>query len=70
MNLLSGSKTNLTVLLIVVLLVCHWKQWLVLPTEAYAGLFALAMMFLRFAVSKASETPTTTVTTNTNETKS
>ena len=63
MNLLS-SKTHLTALLIIGLLVCHWKGWLVLPAEAYAGLFALAMIFLRCAIAKAANQTNTTTTTN------
>ena len=56
MNLLSqfeGQRTYITVGIITVLLLLHWKNWLVLPPEVYALMFGAAIAFLRSAVARA-----------------
>lgn len=50
---LDGLKTHMTCTAILVLLVCHWAEWMTLPVEAYGALFALALIFLREGVKKS-----------------
>ncbi len=50
---LDGLKTYLTCTVILALLVAHWAGWLALPPEAYAALFAIAIVFLRAGVTKS-----------------
>ncbi len=52
-ELLDGIKTYLVCGVLLVLLALHWAGKLVIPAEAYAALFAIALMALRAGVQKS-----------------
>ena len=52
LSFLNGKKTYLTGWAICVLVFANWQGWIKVPTEAYAGLAALMIMFLRSGVSR------------------
>ena len=52
---LPGYKTYITAAIVGVLLFGSWQAWWKLPPEIYAGLFTLALVFLRAAVGRVSQ---------------
>jgi hypothetical protein len=53
---LEGKKTYVTGAVIFALLFGNWQGWWKIPTEVYAGLLSLEMVFLRMGVSKIEQT--------------
>jgi len=62
LQLISGKKTYLTAIAIGVLLFGSWQHWWQIPSEVYLGLMAAAVAFLRSAVAKGPDDPTSTST--------
>jgi hypothetical protein len=49
---LQGRKTHLTSWLIILLVIGQWARLWIIPTEAYAGLLAMAFSFLRSGLAR------------------
>ena len=50
-DMLRGKRTYLTCAVGLLLLIAHWRHWLILPPEIYSGISLLALWYLRAAVS-------------------
>ncbi len=68
---LSGNKTHITVVVILILLFGSWQKWWVIPNEVYFALMAAAASFLRLGMAKVEKasfgTPQTAALRHTDE---
>ncbi len=54
---LDGKKTYVIAAITLALLFGSWQGWWKLPTEVYAALMAVGLMFLRRGVAKGPDQP-------------
>ena len=50
---LTGNKTHIVVVIVLILCICKWQGWVKVPDEAYVALLAAGLSFLRMGVAKA-----------------